>query len=133
MADTLSDAFDFWGGHYNRAVNSVAATVGMDAHAAGLTSKPHRQEQRRGPPTGLEFANCLTTDGGLVMVQDLPPTEVSRPVRPLPPRAHCLAAGSSCVHSHPWRLTRCGDGRKGATSAQRRTGGGRTTTRLWCL
>jgi hypothetical protein len=76
MAETLSDAFDFWGGHYNKVVNGLAATVGVDAHASGLTSKPLR-ERRSGPPTGLEFASCLTTDGGLVMVQDLPPAQAS--------------------------------------------------------
>ena len=76
MAQTLSDAFDFWGGHYNKVVNGLAATVGVDAHASGLTSKPLRQRPR-GPPTGLEFASCLTTDGGLVMVQDLPSTQAS--------------------------------------------------------
>lgn len=77
MAETLSDAFDFWGGHYNKLVNGVAATVGIDAHASGLTSKPAGRERRRAPATGLEFATCLATDGGLVMVEDLPPTEAS--------------------------------------------------------
>ena len=133
MADTLSDAFDYWGGHYNRAVNGVAATVGVDAHAAGLTSKPHKQEQRKGPATGLEFASCLLTDGGLVMVQDLPPTKVSRPVRPL---AACTRSCGRRLTGHSrfvaTELMR-GDCSRGATTVQRRTGGAGITTRSWCL
>jgi len=101
---TLHPITGFWEGFletkYDEIAKQVATTVGIDeatiTFSGAAASKREAQRQR----TGLEYANALISNGGLVMKQDLPKTEVrwllSAPaVRP-----------ARALHTHTWLAVR---------------------------
>ena len=101
---TLHPITGFWEGFletkYDEIAKQVATTVGIDeatiTFSGAAASKREAQRQR----TGLEYANALISNGGLVMTQDLPKTEVrwllSAPaVRP-----------ARALHTHTWLAVR---------------------------
>ena len=71
---SLNDVFGYWGKQYDKLAKQAAAAVGVDP--ATFTFERPRRQRTAHKGTGLEHANALITNSGLVMTQDLPSTTV---------------------------------------------------------
>ena len=72
---SLNDVFGYWGKQYDKLAKQAAAAVGVDPATFTFEERPRTQRTAH-KGTGLEHANALITNSGLVMTQDLPATTV---------------------------------------------------------
>ncbi len=72
---TINDIFGYWGKQYDKLAKQAASAVGADPATFTFGERPKAQRTAH-KGTGLEHANALITNDGLVMTQDLPATTV---------------------------------------------------------